>query len=179
MKKETHTQNKTFKLVFTSLMIALTLVLNRIIPATPVYHLTLDFIPIFITGTLFGPIWAAVTYGVADTLGCIIYPFGPYNPGITLALMIIGLAYAFILYKKDLSGNKLIIRAIISSIALLLIKMFITTFFLWIQYGGGDTYWAYFIMRIPNCVPIAIANAILLPPVYRLLVKQIQKYNLM
>lgn len=163
--------SRTFQLVLTSLMIALALVLNRIVPATPVYHLTLDFIPVFIVGVLFGPVWAAIAYGIADTIGSILIPFGAYNPGITLSLMLLGVVYGAVFFNKDCSGKKLFIRTFIAALLTFLIKLFITTLCLWPMFGADNTYWAYVLLRLPNCIPIAIANLILLPIVYKLVMK--------
>ena len=71
------TNRQTYKLVFVALMIALTLIVNRVFPSTPVYHLTVDFIPVYIVAVLFGPFWSALTYAVADTIGGILFPVGP------------------------------------------------------------------------------------------------------
>ena len=79
--------SKSYKLVLVALMIAMTLIINRLVPATPVYHLTVDFIPVFVVAVLFGPIWSALTYAIADTIGGILFPMGPFNPGITFTTM--------------------------------------------------------------------------------------------
>jgi len=165
-------ESKTYKLVLCAIMIAIAIVLNRIVPATPIYHLSLDFLAIFVIAVSFGPIYSTIAYGIADTLASIILPYGAYNPGITLSLMLIGLCYGLIFYMKEgyINSNKLFIAkvALVSAIVLL-IKLFITTYFLYIMYGGGDTYIAYLITRIPNCAAIAIANVILLPIVYKII----------
>lgn len=170
---ERQENNRTYQLVLTALMIAIAFVLNRIVPGTPVYHLTMDFLPIFVVAVLLGPIWAAVAYGIADTIGSILLPFGPYNPGITISLMILGLIYGLVFYHKDLSGKNLIIRTVIASILTFLVKLFITTFFLYLMFGG-EGFLAYVVTRIPNCLAIAVANLILLPIVYKLLVERIR-----
>lgn len=170
---EKHINSRTFQLVLTSLMIAIAFVLNRIVPGTPVYHLTLDFLPIFVVAVICGPVWAAIAYGIADTIGSILIPFGPYNPGITLSLMILGLVYGLVFYHKDLTGKNLILRTIAASVLTFLVKLFITTFFLYLMYGG-EGFFAYVITRIPNCLAIAVANLILLPLVYKLLVERIK-----
>lgn len=164
----------TQRLVLTAFMIAIAFVLNRIVPATPVYHLSMDFLAIFIVGYKFGPLWAGLAYGIADTLGSILIPFGPYNPGITLSLVILGLIYGFVFYKRDLTGKKIIGYSVICAVLTFLVKLFITTAFLWPVYGADNTYWAYVLLRIPNCISIAIANIVLIPVVYKLLAEKIK-----
>ncbi len=168
--------NRTYKLVLVALMIAMTLVLNRVAPATPVYHLTVDFIPVFIVAALFGPAWAAATYGIADTIGAILFPVGPYNPGITFTLIIIGAIFGFVFYNKDLNSKFLWVRAFIAAALTLLVKLFGTTYFLFITYGGpnGMGYWAYVISRIPNCVTFAILVFVLVPVTYNVILKRLK-----
>ena len=57
---------RAYKLVLVALMTAMTLIINRVVPATPVYHLAVDFVPVYIVAVLFGPLWSALTYAVAD-----------------------------------------------------------------------------------------------------------------
>ena len=166
--------SKTTKLVIIALMVALALILNRLVPATPVYHLSLDFIAIFVVGLLYGPIWGGIAYALADTIGSILIPFGPYNPGITATLLLCGVVYGLFFHNKDLSGKKFIVRVIISALIIFAIKLFLTTLALWPMYGAGDTYWAYVIMRIPNCVAILIAQLVITPLMYKLLKKRIK-----
>ena len=52
-----HAYGNSYRLVLVALMIALTIIVNRVFPATPVYHLTVDFVPVFIIAVLFGPFW--------------------------------------------------------------------------------------------------------------------------
>lgn len=164
---------KTSKLVIISLMIALALILNRIVPATPVYHLSLDFLAIFVVGLLYGPVWGGISYALCDTIGSILIPFGPYNPGITATLVLVGIVYGLFFHNKDLTGKKFILRVVISAIIIFAIKLFLTTLALWPMYGAGDTYWAYVIMRIPNCIAILIAQLVTTPLLYKILKNRI------
>ena len=148
-------------------MITMTLILNRVLPSTPVYHLTVDFIPVFIVAVLFGPIWSAATYAIADTIGAILFPVGPYNPGITLTLLVIGLIFGLVFYKKDLTGISLWIRSFVASAGALLVKLFATTYFLFLIYGAfarrylGNRFFFLF-LRLLRC----FSSAGLPPPYY-------------
>ncbi len=166
--------NSTARLVVTALMTALCLVLNRIVPATPVYHLSADFVAIFIVALLYGPVWSGMAYGLADTIGSILVPFGPYNPGITATLILIGVAYGFVFYKKDLTGKALIVRTVAASVIVFLIKLFLTTLCLWPMYGADGTYMAYVLMRLPNCIAMLIAQIVCIPLVYKLIVERLK-----
>ena len=96
--------SRSYKLVLEALMIAMPLINNRVFPATPVYHISVDFIPVFIVAVIFGPLWSALTYALADAIGAILFPVCPFNPGITFTLFLLGLAFGLVFYKKDLSG---------------------------------------------------------------------------
>lgn len=174
-----HTEDRVFKLVLVSLMIAMTLVINRLVPATPVYHLTVDFVPVFIVAVLFGPIWAAATYGIADAIGAILFPVGPFNPGITFTLMVLGFALGLVYYKKDKNGKWIWGRAFFASVAALIIKLLGTTYFLFLTYGGPDGmgYWAYVMARIPNCLMFAALMFVLLPVVQKVIIERIKIYR--
>ncbi len=171
------TGSRSYQLVLTALMIALTIIINRVAPATPVYHLTVDFVPVFIIGVLFGPLWAAMTYGIADAIAAILFPVGPFNPGITFTLMLLGLAFGFIYYGRRSSGKWLFARALMAALAALVIKLFGTTYFLYLTYGGPDGagYFAYVISRIPNCVIFAALVLILLPLVQKVIIERIAR----
>lgn len=170
-------ESNVYKLVLISLMIALTLILNRVIPSTPVYHLTVDFVPVFIVAVLYGPLWSAATYAIADTIGSIIMPMGPFNPGITFTLLILGGVFGLVYYKKESSGIWTWIRSFISAIAAFIIKLFGTTYFLYLMYGGpnGMGYYAYVISRIPNCLIFAALVFILLPTVQKVIIERLKK----
>ena len=168
--------NSAYKLVLISLMIALTLILNRVIPSTPIYHLTVDFIPVFVVAVLFGPFWSAATYAIADTIGSIIMPMGPFNPGITLTLLLIGGLFGIVYYNKETEGKWIWIRSFICAFTTFLIKLFGTTYFLYIMYGGpnGIGYWAYVISRIPNCIIFSVLVFVLLPVIQKIIIKKIK-----
>lgn len=168
--------SKSYKLVLVAIMIAMTIIINRVAPATPVYHLTVDFIPVFIVAVLFGPLWSAATYAIADAVGGILFPVGPFNPGITFTLLIIGAALGLIYYNKDISGKWLWLRACLAALVTLAVKLFGTTYFLYLTYGGpnGMGYWAYVISRIPNCVIFSALVLVLLPIVQKLIVERIK-----
>ncbi len=175
--KRNNRDERTYRLVLVALMITMTLILNRVLPSTPVYHLTVDFIPVYIVAVLFGPVWSAATYAIADTIGAILFPVGPYNPGITLTLLLIGLIFGLVFYKKDLTGKSIWIKSFIASLGTLLVKLFGTTYFLYLVYGGPDGmgYLAYIIARIPNCVTFALLVFILIPVVQKVILQRLKR----
>ena len=166
---------RAYKLVLVALMTAMTLIINRVVPATPVYHLAVDFVPVYIVAVLFGPLWSALTYAVADTIG-----------GITLFL--IGLVFGLLFYRKDnavqsaganpgvIPARILWLKSFIAALATFAIKLFGTTYFLYLTYGGpeGMGYFAYVISRIPNCVAFGALVFVLIPAVQKVIVERIR-----
>lgn len=158
-------------------MIAMEFILNRFVGiTTDTIHVAVDFLPIAVVAMLYGPIWSTAAYAIGDVLGALLFPYGPINPGITLANALIGLAYGLIFYKKDLSGKKIILNTLFASlIAAIPIKLFLTTFFLSIAYG--TPYNAFIIARIPTCALLFAAQMILIPIVYRFVVYRLPIYR--
>jgi ECF transporter S component (folate family) len=88
-----------------ALMAALTFVLSQFTIAIgdTFKLLSLSYLPGAVVGCLFGP-WAGVAFGfVADTVGYIARPMGPWFPGYALSAMIVNFIYALFLYRQRLS----------------------------------------------------------------------------
>lgn len=50
----------------------------------------ISFVPIFLAGFLYGPVWGALVGGVQDLICVLLVPLGPFMPGITLSTMLAG-----------------------------------------------------------------------------------------
>lgn len=164
---QTKANSSVQRVVVTGMMIGLAFVLNRIVPATTEYHITLDFIPIFIVGLLFGPLWSALAAGIADTLGALLIPFGAYNPGITFSMMVMGFIFGAVFYNKKLEGTSLLLHTAVVAGLNLLRNLFITTLALWYVYGAGRTFWVYMWLRVPASLIISVVMMVLIPIVYK------------
>ena len=167
----------TKKILIIALACAITLILNRLIPALPYIHVTLDFLPVFLVAVLYGPLWSTLTYALADTLGSILLPYGPYNPIVTVFIALTGLILGLVFYKKDLSGSKIVVRSIVASIIIFIVRLFGITFALWVYAAAGDAYYGLIVARLPFCAISAVVMAILIPITYKLLYKQIKKIS--
>ena len=178
-KMNTNSKKTTSKVVIVGLACAITLILNRIIPSLPYIHVTFDFLPVFIVALLYGPVWAGLCYGIADTVGSILIPYGPYNPIITICMILTGVIMGLMFYKKDLSGKKLIIRSTITAFLVFIVRIFGTTFALWVYAGVGDTYYALIVARLPSCAISALLIAVLIPIAYKLLQKPLARMMLL
>ena len=94
---------KTKELTMLSLLIALNVVMAellkiKIIPN--VMELSFGFIPIAVTGMLFGPVGTIVVAVIADILGALIFSGGNFYFGYTLTALCTGLFYGVLLHEK-------------------------------------------------------------------------------
>ena len=91
----------TKKLAASALLIAADVVLTRLLALnTPVMKIGLGFAAAALSALLYGPWWAALTAGLGDLLGSLLFPTGAYFPGFTLTAACTGLIFGFCLYKK-------------------------------------------------------------------------------
>ena len=84
-----------------AMLVALQIVLSRFLSIkTESIRIGFGFVPMVLCGMLFGPYWAAVAYATSDILGAFLFDMGVF-PGITLARIVSGLIYGFILHRAD------------------------------------------------------------------------------
>lgn len=97
----------TNRMVFLALMAALYVVLNIISPETTVIRLSFFcFLPVAVTGSLMGAVYAMIVAVLGDVLSCLVKGYAPYIP-LTLTAMLTGLWYGLVLGKRQISPNKL------------------------------------------------------------------------
>jgi len=117
------------------MLIAIAFVLERFFPIVnlPTIRVTLAFIPMMACGMLFGPIWCAVAFAIADILGWPIMGLTPI-PLVLLSRVINGLIFGFVLYRENL---KFIPHSIINAFsAQVICGMGLTTLGLALFYGA-------------------------------------------
>jgi len=138
-------------LVFIGLFISLDVVLTRYLAfQTPIIRISFGFLPIALSGIMFGPVMGGVTAMAADIIGMIIFPRGPYFPGFTVSAFFTGAIYGLFLHKKE----KSIIRILL---AVLVITVFVDSFL--------NTIWL-MIMGLGNAgiiLPRILKNLIMVP----------------
>lgn len=93
----------------------------------PYIKIPMKFISIFVTGAIFGPLFAGLTAAIGDLLNCILAPSGPIIPQITIIEFISGTVYGLFFFKSNLSKNNYIFRTIICVALQFCIDMFLTT----------------------------------------------------
>lgn len=144
-----------------SMLIAIQFILSKFCSiSTDSIRIGFGFIPMALCGMLYGPIWAAIAYSVADILGGALV-YGSVNPFITLAVAITGFGYGLFLHRDSVRFFPNVVGAVAVS---LVCSMLLTTFILSAMYGSPFT--AMFIMRIPQGLGIIVSESLIIPIIY-------------
>ena len=127
--------NKHLKtMIHVAVLVALEVILSRFLSIpTQFMKIGFAFVPLAVCGMLFGPWWAALCGGLADFLGAILFPIGPYFPGFTLSNALVGMMFGYCLYQK-FSGWKHIAKAVV--VNNIVISLLLSTYWLHLLYGS-------------------------------------------
>lgn len=151
-------QDKTTKrIVQVALLIAVEVVLSRFLSInTPIVRISLGFIPIALTGMLYGPVWAGMAAVIGDIIGAVLVPTGAYFPGFTLTALATGVTYGLLL-KKQAGWGRIIAASLIVTVTL---NLCLDS--LWLHILTGQGYLALLPTRIVKCVIMAPVQALVL-----------------
>ncbi len=157
-----------------AMMTALAVVLNRFCSIhTAGWTIGFAFVPVAMTAILYGPAAAAVVGGLADLVGALLFPFGPYFPGFTATAALMGAVYGWFLYREKVRFfPHMLLPALINN---LILGLVVNTLWVSILYGSR-TYWGWFVYRLPEYAILIPVNLILLPVLLRL-AEQLKKYR--
>lgn len=142
------------EMVLISALVAMEIVLSRFLSFN-VWNMKigLAFAPIVVAAILLGPWKAAITAGIADLVGALLFPSGTFFPGFTLTAALIGLVYGIFLYKKQTLPRILMAVGINQLIFSLLLNS------LWISILYGAPYVPLLVTRLSQVailVPVQI-----------------------
>lgn len=141
-----HTQVK--KVAIIGMLLAVQVVAGQYLAIRlPIVNISFIFLPLAITGILYGPVWGGISGLLGDILIALQGPYGYFPPmGITAFLG--GLFYGLFLHRKDLSLGRITLCVVVRTIVCSLI---LQTFFLTLLNGKG------FLALLPaRCVQAAI-----------------------
>ncbi len=148
--------SSTKTLVTIGLLIALQIVLSRFLSINAWnIKFGFGFVPVAMAAIFYGPIGGALVGGVADILGAILFPSGPFFPGFTLTSILMGIVLGVFLQKKQTTFRILsavIINQIVFSLGL-------NSFWLCVLYHSS--FKAVFLPRIIQIIaviPVEIAT---------------------
>ena len=131
--------------LFTSLLVIANTFTIQIIP--PYFVMSLVLTISFIVGLFLGPVNSFIVCILADLIGCLIHPLGPYNVLVGLSSGMIGLIFGFI--KKIEKPNVLTVINLYILVTLIC-TCFLNTIGLWLMYAvGKKTFFVYLSTRLP------------------------------
>ena len=134
-------------LVTAAVLIALNVVLSRFLSINA-WNLKIGFtfVSIFVAGYFYGPLFSTVVAVIADLLGALLFPSGPFFPGFTVTAMLTGLLFGFILHKKQ-TPARILITVLIDQ---LILGLIVNTY--WLSILFGTTFGAVVVTRIVQCL---------------------------
>lgn len=157
-----------------AMLVALEIVLNRFCSInTAGLKIGFSFVPPMLAAMLYGPVTAGLVYGLADLLGAMCFPIGPYHPGFTICAVGMGLVLGFALYRKQLSVLWVAVPVLVNCLVL---GLCVNT--LWVsQLYGNKTYWGWFLYRLPEYA-LLVPVQILFAPVLKRLAEMLRRTGL-
>ena len=121
--------------ITTGFMIALAVVLSKLVSINISFlRIGFGFLPIAVLGILYGPVVAAIGYGLADLIGAWLFPTGAFFPGFTVSAVLTGLIFGWVLYKKEVTFWRALLA---SALVCLIVNLLINTYWLTIIIGKG------------------------------------------
>lgn len=140
-----------FSLILTAIFTAVTVVLSRFLSFN-VWNMSIgfSFVSVMLCGVLLGAVWGGVCGALADFIGALLFPFGPYFPGFTATAFLSGAVFGLIgsLAKKEMSKAKFVVLCTL----LLIIKEVVCSLLLntlWITLLYGGNFFAIMLSRLP------------------------------
>ena len=93
------------------------------------------FLPVAVTAMYYTPLTTGITAAVADMIGALLFPSGPFFPGFTLTAFLGGIVYGLFLNKKQTPAR--ILGAVV--VRELGLSLFLNT--LWLSMMYNSPYW--------------------------------------
>ena len=164
-----------FKLCITALLCVLAVVANRFLGInTQFLSISVSFVPVMVCSMLLGPLYGGVCGGLADLIGALLFPFGPFFPGFTLTAFFSGALFGFIPTKS--SGKRFFS---VTFLIFLLEEVFCTVLLnsLWISLLYGSPFFPLVLTRLPKATVLVVLGPFvaflikkhLLPPINKIL----------
>jgi ECF transporter S component (folate family) len=120
-------------------------------------RVSFTFLPVALSGFFYGPVVAGFTATVADIIGFILKPTGPYFFGFTFNQFLNGAIYGLWLYRQPVS----LWRAFGACATSIVLVSFILNP-LWLNILYGDAFWGLVWMRVPKNLVVLPVNTALL-----------------
>ena len=130
-------KQKTFttQLVVMALLIALEIILTRFLSIeTPTLRIGFGFLPVAIMAILYGPWWTGAAGVVGDLVGMMLMPKAAFFPGFTLTAFLTGAIFGLILYKKQITWQRILVAVLAVNI---ICSLGLDTVWLSMMYGDS------------------------------------------
>lgn len=137
-----------FSLILTAIFTALTVVISRFLSIN-VWNMSIgfSFVGIMLCGMLLNPLWGGACGALADFIGAILFPFGPYFPGFTATAFLSGAIFGFVGTAAKKYKNFWVIALVLLTAKEIVCSLILNSLFINILYGGG--FIAVAVSRIP------------------------------
>ena len=152
-----------------ALLIAIEVVLNRFGSInTNGWKIGVSFLPLVLCAILYGPWWAAGCGALADFIGAMLFPFGPYHPGFTICAALMGMVNGLFLHRKAATKGRAFLNILFATLINTLgIGLCINT--LWVaQLYGSKTYGGWFMYRLMEYAVLVPLHLLLVPVMQKL-----------
>ena len=148
----------TKKLITLGVLVAMDVVLTRFLSLNAWNtRIGFGFVPLVIAALMYGPLSAGVVGALADFIGAILFPTGPYFPGFTFSMFLMGLVFGYFLHK-DRSMWRIVVSVLITQFG---ISLFLTTYWIHVLYGAK--YVPLLATRVVQSAIISVAQIIVIP----------------
>ena len=149
-------------LCIAAILIAVRVALKSIqIPVGPSLNITVGFFVNALGASIFGPVVAIVAAAISDTLGCLIFPQGPYFFPFILEEISGSLLFALFLWRSNMTATRVILsRFSVVSITNLIINPTLMMWYYDVFYGKSYAFMT--IPRVMKNLALFPAEALLL-----------------
>ncbi len=114
--------------IFTALTVVFTIIST--IRIGNQIEISLKFVPVFVLGALYGPIYAALASLLGDIISVILFPAGAPIIGMFFTELLSGFTYGILFYKKYNLNASYIVRLVLCVLIQLFLSLFLNSLFL-------------------------------------------------
>lgn len=157
-----------------AILITISVILTRFCSInTPILRIGFGFVPCAIMGIMYGPLWAAAGYAIADVLGMLIFPTGTFFPGFTVTAFLTGIVYGLFYHNRPVTiKSSLLPNLLVSGVLNLILDT------VWLMILMGQGFWALLPTRILKCVVMFVIQVVLIPVIWNKVVLRIPGISL-
>ncbi len=157
------------RIAYCGVLIAVTIVLSRFLSFnTWNLKIGFSFLPVALAGILFGPLAGGIVGALADFIGAILIPIGPYFPGFTATAFASGFVYGILLHRRR-TLPRICAAALIDQ---LILGLVINTAWITMISTDGRSYFQIMGTRVLQCTMLTAVSILMIqlmkPLIYQL-----------